>query len=112
MKLGRSGIGTGDGGAPPLMPMRPQHCVTPPVVSPQTKLSDEPSIPTRAAKTSICENVRPPATGVGVGIENLMPSPSSPSVLPPQHHAADWVSSAQVADPPVEMTERWDVVLD
>src|SRR5258708_29388613 len=48
---------------------------------------------------AMAPNDSPPITATGVSASFLVPSPSAPSGLPPQHHAAPSRVSAQVWSP-------------
>jgi hypothetical protein len=54
----------------------------------------------------IVEKVNPPRTATGTLLDVVEPSPSSPSVLPPQQYAAPPVVSPQVWIGPVATAEN------
>src|SRR3954447_18231346 len=58
------------------------------------------------APALIWTNCSPPATRTGVVLLTLVPSPSWPSPLAPQHQAAPLPVSAQVWEPPAAMAVK------
>jgi hypothetical protein len=75
------------------LPLAPKQYTSPPVVTPQAW----------SKPTLMCENVRPPATGVGTRREREVPSPTTPTPLNPQQYPAPIVVTAHVVFDPTSI---------